>query len=295
MKLTLEEWAAFQKATEVPDSPVNHRSLEDWFPGFKKYFVNVDWLDGIDPSDIPSKKNVEWEEECKNGLFNWSVWAPPNPRLYAERARAFLRSLTPRFVFKRAPDEDGWLIVFDGKEARFKHLAGMELIHMLLEQEGKDVSCNAMLAQAQNEKAPLNLPSAEQAQELLTEFGGAYQEKLEAALKPLDRRTIEARLAELKEGYESEENPEKKTAMQEGIRFIEKYLKDNAPTGPFKRNLSSKTESNRKAVWQNIETAKKKIRTLLPKAAAYLEESIKTGGYCRYTPDPQGNIRWILK
>jgi hypothetical protein len=59
--------------------------------------------------------------------------------------------------------------------------------------------------------------------------------------------------------------------------------------------VSAATERARVAVTVALKRAQRALDEQLPELAEHVENSVKTGMYCRYAPDPSARLRIVIQ
>jgi hypothetical protein len=101
------------------------------------------------------------------------------------------------------------------------------------------------------------------------------------------RRDYQARVVELQEELEEAEtlgDTGRADSARDELDFITRELSQAFGLGGRKRRAGSAAERARVNVRRRIKDAIKRIDEQLPDAGRYLENAIKTGTYCRYSP-----------
>ena len=187
----------------------------------------------------------------------WQNAPPPGEKASAPAAARI--SIEPR--------GEACEITFDGKSALIKHTKGMAMLVRLIRQPNSDIHVL--------ELSDSNFPAGS--------AGGD-------AGPALDRRARDAyqrRVRELDEELEEAEtmgDVVRRDALSEEREFIARELSRAFGLGGRARPQRRAAERARVNVRRRIKDAIDRIEEQLPGAGRYLESTIKTGSYCRYSP-----------
>jgi hypothetical protein len=168
---------------------------------------------------------------------------------------------------------DYWIVGKKGEEAHLKNLKGYAFIRLLIEHPNQKISSYV----AYHGKEP--------------ELKSLWTKKQQI----FDQKTIQqVKVAkeELEEKLALENNPLEKLEIKEEIERYDDFLKDEGR--PFERE----TDRARVNVTLAINSALKKIHEEIPLLRTYLckgeKGTIKTGHVCRYEPNDQYPVQWLL-
>ena len=161
-------------------------------------------------------------------------------------------------------DGETWVVSYAGSSVTFKTSKGLEMLARLVEHPDTELHV-------------LDLSGAAQADP------GDSGPELDAEA----RRQYEARLRDLNE--ELEEARElgdlgRSDALQEELEFITRELSRAFGLGGRSRKAGSAAERARVNVRRRLKDAIERIAAVHPDAGRYLENTVKTGTYCKYKP-----------
>jgi len=174
-----------------------------------------------------------------------------------------------------------WTIGEEPDAATFPDLRGLHYVRELLAHPGEEISCLELASRVHGHPGP-----------------GVYQtdlgEILDAATKAAYRRRIDELDAELAEAEEWADIGRLEIAENERQAVIEQ-LTAAAGLGGRRRRAGAHDERARVAVRKAITAAVTRIEQHDPRLARILHLTIRTGTACRYEPDPDRPVRWILE
>jgi hypothetical protein len=171
----------------------------------------------------------------------------------------------PSAVFELEADGDVWRVACGLQAAMVKSSKGMEMLAKLVSHPDKEIHV-------------LDLSGASAAPD--TGDSGPL-------LDDQARRDYQARVAELQEELDEAEalgDTGRADSARDELDFITRELSQAFGLGGRKRRAGSAAERARVNVRRRIKDAIKRIEEQLPEAGRYLENTIKTGTYCRYSP-----------
>jgi hypothetical protein len=99
---------------------------------------------------------------------------------------------------------------------------------------------------------------------------------------------LEAELAEA-QAYNDSDRADR---LQEEIKFLTRELSNAVGLGGRVRKAASAAERARINVTKAMKSAINKISKSHPALGHHLRQTIRTGTYCSYTPDPRSPISW---
>jgi len=168
--------------------------------------------------------------------------------------------------------EDGvWSVAYEGTGARLVELKGFHDIARLLARPDEPLHC-------------LELSGAPRASE-------APDEVLDADARRAYRRRIEELQRELEQAEADNDPGRSERAREELDAVIEELGKATGLRGRS-RTMGDAAERARSAVTWRIRSAIKKIRAAHPRLGQHLQNSIRTGNFCVYSPE--STTRWTL-
>ena len=167
--------------------------------------------------------------------------------------------------FSLAKDGELWRVEFGSAAAMLKASRGLDLLAALVERPHEEIHV-------------LDLSG-----------GGAVKDERESgpAIDPEARKQYEQRIRELREELEEAESfgdAGRADAARGEIDFITRELSRAFGLGGKARPGGDAAERARVNVRRRLTDAIRRIGEQLPDAGRYLENTIKTGTYCRYTP-----------
>ncbi|MDQ3936168.1 MAG: transcriptional regulator, partial [Actinomycetota bacterium] len=118
-----------------------------------------------------------------------------------------------------------------------------------------------------------------------------------ALLDPQAKAAYRSRLEELREEVEEAESfndPERAAHAQEEIDFIARELAGAVGLGGRDRKAASASERARVNVTRTIKAAVDRIGDNDAALGRHLDQSIRTGTFCSYEPDPAAPVAWRL-
>jgi hypothetical protein len=118
-----------------------------------------------------------------------------------------------------------------------------------------------------------------------------------AVLDPQAKAEYRRRLEELREEAEEAESfndPERAARAQEEIDFIARELAGAVGLGGRDRKAASASERARVNVTRTIKSAVDRVAENDPALGRYLSQTIRTGTFCSYEPDPASPVAWRL-
>jgi hypothetical protein len=196
-------------------------------------------------------------------------------------------------IFKR--EGDYWTIVFDGKTIRLKHAKGLSMIVWLLRHPRCEFLALTLERLAAGGLAPdAELTDARFARELPTR---SEVDDSGPLLDPQARADYQQRLKELHEDLEEAKSFNdigKVSQIEEEIDFLESELCRSIGLGGRTRKWPSETERSRVNVTNAVRSVLAKLRKENPELARYLSNTIKTGRFCSFEPDPLVPFNWIV-
>jgi hypothetical protein len=199
-------------------------------------------------------------------------------RIGATWWRERLETWTPpdaaRTTYALRPTAGGlWVIGSPAAPVPVPAMRGIDYLHRLLSQPGTDISALDLAS------APAGLATV-----LQPDTGDL-----------LDRQAITAyrrRVAEIDQLLTTD--PEGKSQLSAERAAIVAQLDAAAGLGGRPRNTGSSAERARVAVRKAIVAALLRIVEVHPALGRHLHESVRTGSVCRYEPNPEAPVRWVL-
>jgi hypothetical protein len=241
-------------------------------------------------SDLTPDTQPPTPEERRQEASGPSPLSPSSPRAVAY-------SLSQHSaVFHR--EGEYWTITFAGETCRLRDNRGMRYLAQLLQRPNEELHALQIAAD----------DGAQGAAQLEPSSRGMVSELVDAAEKPLTgfsdagdmldpqaRAAYKQRLADLQ--AELEEAREfndigRGEALQEEIDFLARELSHAVGFGGRVRKAGSVAERARVNVTKALKAATKQIGKVHPALGHHLQQTIRTGTYCSYTPDPSLPITW---
>jgi hypothetical protein len=208
--------------------------------------------------------------------------APPTPAAAAEgRSGAFTR------------EGEYWTIAFAGAPFRLKDSKGMRHIARLLATPGAEHHAADLVAGAPGAGGGAGGAAAAREAGLDSDALGDAG----AVLDPQAKAEYRSRLEELRAEHEEAESfndPERAARAQEEIDFIARELAGAVGLGGRDRKAASASERARVNVTRTIKAAVDRIAENDPALGRHLGQTIRTGTFCSYEPDPSAPVEWRL-
>ena len=196
-------------------------------------------------------------------------------RTVLDRIEVAASATTGTNVFRR--EGDYWSVVFEGRTVRVRDLKGMRYLAQLLAHPGREFHV-------------LDLVGAETGQPMAPGDAG---EVLDERAKTAYRR----RLAEI------EADIEQARALEDDVReaqadaerdFLVGELARAVGLGGRDRRAASASERARSGVTRAVRQGIARIGEHHPQLGQHLTETVRTGTYCAYVPDPGAPAAWLV-
>ena len=168
--------------------------------------------------------------------------------------------------FSMSPEGDVWRVRFRDRTALVRDSKGLQMLFRLVSQPGQDIHVLDLSA--------VGAPSSDPG-----DAGPALDEQ---ARREYGRRVRELE-EELEEATELADHG-RADASREELDFITRELSRAFGLGGRRRPTGGAAERARVNVRRRIKDAIQRIEEQLPEAARHLDNTIKTGSYCRYAP-----------
>jgi len=168
-------------------------------------------------------------------------------------------------TLKITPQGDIWQISYGGERVMIKSSKGLAMLEQLVRQPGKEFHVLDLSGAS-------GAPDTGDAGPILDEHA---------------RSEYKTRVAELQEELDEAEilaDTGRADSIREELDFITRELSQAFGLGGQQRRSGSAAERARVNVRRRIKDAIKRIGEQLPEAGRYLDNTIKTGTYCRYSP-----------
>ena len=177
-------------------------------------------------------------------------------------------------------EDDFWLVGFARAAARVPDSLGLRYLDLLVRHPGQELAAQD-LVQLAAATGPASTPSP---------ADGLHDASGLGADDILDRQALAAyrqRLADLDEELAEAEqwhDTGRSTRLRAEKDFLVRELAAATGLGGRPRQLGSESERARLNVTRAIRTAISRIRDRAPAAAAHLDQAVRTGTRCSYTP-----------
>jgi len=217
----------------------------------------LEWMVRANPQKVKSKITVFW---------NYM-----RSRLNVEQPAVFEKKKikSPPFLFRQ---HDGvWHIAYDGKDLVMPGVKGLADIHKLLSAPAREVHCSELMGTSiatDDNYLIFDEKAKKEYREKIT--------RLKEAIANAERTGAESKLRKLQEEYDQLIN----------------YLAASTGLGGKARKANPLIDKVRSAVTWRIRNAIDRIEKKHPSLAKHLSISIKTGIYCRYSPE--NPVDWSL-
>lgn len=187
---------------------------------------------------------------------------------------------------------DYWTLIFQGTTCRVKNTYGMHYLAQLLRAPQHEIHVLA-LVRGSTSPADVVAPAAAALPARQAHLGGFSDagEVLDASARDAYKQRLAVLQAELAEA-QAWNDPSRSTALQAEIEFLTQELLQAVGHGSRARKTASPAERARVNVTRAIRGAITRIATLHPACGQYLAQTIHTGTFCVYTPDPQAPLTW---
>lgn len=208
-------------------------------------------------------RRAEDAELLARGLARAGLAADPDER------RPSVAQVAPRAVFR--PEGDFWTVAFDGVEVQLTEAKGFHDLAQLFARPEASIHC--------------------------LELGGRLAEPSADApvLDERARRELGARVRELQETIDEAEalnDHGRAESARAELDQIGTALSAALGLGGRSRRLGSAAERARSAVTWRIRNAIRKIAAAHPSLGRHLDNAVRTGAFCSYTPETR--VDWTL-
>ncbi len=195
-------------------------------------------------------------------------------------------------VFRR--EGEYWTVCYDGSVVRLKDAKGLRHLARLLANPGREFHATDLEAadSQATQAAPLGPRGRTGGGELEVrpDLGDAG-ELLDATAKAAYKARLEELQAELDEAESFNDAVRASKARQE-MDFLVGELARAVGLGGRGRRAASHAERARLNVTRAVRAAMANLARANPSLGQHLSATIRTGGYCSYTPDPRAPIAW---
>ncbi len=194
-------------------------------------------------------------------------------------------------VFRR--EGEFWSLHFAGSVVRLKDSKGLRYMHRLLAHPGVEIhALDLATFETATIPAPQRIESTDTTVTLRGDLGDCGE--------VLDAKAITAykhRLRDLREELQeagANNDLGRKQRLQQEMDSLAQQLAAATGLGGRTRRTGGHGEQARINVTKAIASAIKKMRGDHPALAQFLANSVKTGAFCVYNPDPVYSVLWIL-
>jgi tetratricopeptide (TPR) repeat protein len=181
-------------------------------------------------------------------------------------------------------DGDYWTIEYDGQRLRLKHLKGLTCLAVLLANPDTEVHSLSLATITERDAADGSSSEIAAAGGQWNGLGDAGPMLDSRAKSEYKRRLTELR-AELDDAREAGDD-ERIVRAEDELDFIEAEVSRAVGLGGRSRVSASAGERARVSVTKSIKSAVAKIAQQNRDLGAYLAATVRTGTFCRYTPNP---------
>jgi len=186
----------------------------------------------------------------------------------------------PGSLFRK--EGDYWTIAFDGRVIRLKDSKGLQYLAQLLRNSGHELHVLDLMAGEGVGSEPKRRRG-----------GSGRVPLLDAQAKAAYKRRLDELRDELAEAQANSDIGRAAKARDE-IEVIGEQLAAAAGLGGRDRPGGADAERARLAVTKGIKAALQKIRASDSTLGRHFANSVKTGYFCSYAPDPQRPVTWTL-
>jgi hypothetical protein len=188
-------------------------------------------------------------------------------------------TITPTDQYIWCKVDNGWKIVYQGKEAGFKDLKGMHYLHYLVHHPEKEFKALDLMALVYGKEGTEAVSKGESEQDILDpKYIKALKNKYEDLLDKLE---------EARENHDIEKQQE----IEGQIHWIQSVWKKSRGLRGKSRTFPSNNKRPELAVYKAIKKAMDMIQARLDPLGKHLQESVKTGATFVYDPRSE-TPRW---
>lgn len=180
-------------------------------------------------------------------------------------------------AFRR--EGDYWSVLFDDRVSRVKDSKGMRYLSRLLTRPEVEIHV-------------LDLVAGDAATGTRSPREGGF-EVLDARAKAAYRRRIEELRGEVAEA-DSWNDPERASRAREELEALAEELTGAVGLSGRDRRSATSAERARVSVTRAIRNAIGRLEETNPALARHLDNSVRTGTFCSYAPEPRVAVRWAL-
>ena len=193
---------------------------------------------------------------------------------------------------------ENWTIEYGGVSCSLRNMLGLSYVHRLLQHPGEEFHALDLLMGPGVEA----VQEGEGAEEIGPRSTEEYVPRRPSDLGPmLDRKAKQDyrhRLEELREELEDLRErgaSERAEKVESEIEFIKRELVRSVGLGGRDRHTGSAAERARINVTRAIRAAIQRVSDYHGPLGKLLDESIRTGSFCRYQPSPKVRINWRFR
>lgn len=201
--------------------------------------------------------------------------------LAAVPAATIAAAPTPAAVFRQQGDV--WTMELDGRRIQLKDLLGFTYLAQLLRYPDREFHVLDLVA--------LVGGTSEEAESI--DLGGDTGEVLDQRARSAYRERLRELQSELVEA-EEDHDLGRMTKLRAEVDVLSDELVRASGLGGRARRTGSVAERARVNVSKRIGIAMKRIAAHHEELARYLSQTIKTGTFCSYNPDPRRRLPWEL-
>jgi tetratricopeptide (TPR) repeat protein len=180
-----------------------------------------------------------------------------------------------------------WSVEFGGDAFRVRDAKGMRYLARLLAAPGQEIHALDLVGA---EAGP-----ADRRGELEPELTVAGVGDAGDLLDDRAKATYRQRIADLRDDIDEADawnDPERAARAREELEFIERELSAAVGLGGRSRKAASAAERARVNVTRATKAAMARLGDHSPALGAHLEQTVRTGTFCSYAPDPRAPISW---
>jgi tetratricopeptide (TPR) repeat protein len=193
----------------------------------------------------------------------------------------------PRNLFRR--EGEYWLVAFEGHECRLHDAKGLSYLAALLANPGREIHALDLASSYGGSRVAGRSPS-----ELGTSGGrDDAGPLLDDRAKTEYRQRIEELQAAIDEAEDWNDAERAAQAHQE-LDFLLQELAAATGLGGRDRRMGSDAERARVNVTRAIRSSMTRVHEHNPELGRHLENTVHTGTFCVYQPDPRAPIDWVL-
>ena len=179
-------------------------------------------------------------------------------------------------------EDDFWLVGFAGAVTRIPDSLGLRYLDLLIRHPGRELAAPELVQLAAAGPAATTAP----ADDLHDASGTGADEVLDQQARAAYRQRLTALDEDLAEA-EAWNDTERASRLRAGKDFLVRELAAATGLGGRPRRLGAESERARLNVTRAIRSAIARIRDRAPAAAAHLDQAVRTGTRCSYSP-PNG-------